>query len=313
MKKVLITGVTGFTGYHQAKLLVDQGYRVYGLAHQRKRITIPCQSVFYGDIRDEVWLKKTITTIEPNWVFHFAVVKGRGISLEQMLEINVCGTQRLLEILCVSQLNPTVILPGSAAEYGWVESSENPVYENQALRPVSDYGLSKVAQSLLAEKYIRKHGMKIIRPRTFNTTGPGEPDSLVCSAFAKQIVQIQMGKQEPILQVGNISSSRDFLDIRDVVAAYTLLADKGEPGEIYNVCSSQAVPISVILQTLLKTANLSEEVCIQENPFARVDVPEIYGDATKLRTLGWKPKIRLERSLLDLLNEWRVRSQERDI
>ena len=148
--------------------------------------------------------------------------------------------------------------------------------------------------------------MHIVRTRTFNLTGPGEPDSLVCSAFARQIVSIEKGIQKPVLRVGNLKSVRDFLDIRDAVRAYWLAVQKGEPGDVLNVCSGVGVSIQSVLETLLSLTSIGEEIQLEIIDSTNSDVPKQVGDYSRLHALTrWQPEILIQKSLIDLITHWR--------
>jgi GDP-4-dehydro-6-deoxy-D-mannose reductase len=199
-----------------------------------------------------------------------------------------------------------VLISGSAAEYGYVQETDLPVSENYTLHPLSPYGLSKATQGLLAAQYWYRDQLDIVRTRTFNLTGPGEPDSLVASAFAHQIAAIESGKQAPVINVGSIHTIRDFLDVRDAVRAYWLVARNGESGHLYNVCSGEGTQINHILQTLLSLSSHGIDIVQEPARFTPWDVPVNIGDPQKIRqATGFTPKYSLLESLSTLLDEAR--------
>jgi GDP-4-dehydro-6-deoxy-D-mannose reductase len=201
-----------------------------------------------------------------------------------------------------------VLVAGSAAEYGLAYEEELPITEEQPLRPLSPYGVTKVAQSLLAAQVALRQELVVVRTRSFNLTGPGEPETLVCAAFASQLVEIERRTRAPILRVGNLESLRDFVDVRDAVRAYALVAERGMNGAVYNVASGRAVAIEDVLERLRLLSGVDAH--IEEEPARRVvwDVRAQRGDATRLRVeLGWTAEVDLETSLADLLEDWRQR------
>lgn len=187
-----------------------------------------------------------------------------------------------------------------------VYPKELPITEEQPLRPLSPYGVSKVATDLLGYQYYKSYGMKIVRTRAFNHTGPRRGKEFVCSDFARQMVEIETGKRAGVL-VGNLDAFRDFTDVRDVVKAYWTIIRKGQLGQVYNVCSGKSIKILDVLNMLFKFVS-SENVGVEEDPAKSrpSDVPILEGSSHKIRSLtGWGPKIPFKQTLFDLLNYWR--------
>jgi GDP-4-dehydro-6-deoxy-D-mannose reductase len=305
----LITGAAGFVGRHLAKHLSDQGLVVHGL-------DLPGVSVPAGlhvdwhpcDVTNATQVAAVVGQVQPDYVFHLAALI-KSESLADLLAVNVLGTQNVLDALVAARPEARVLVTGSSAEYGLAWPEELPIQEENPLRPLSPYGVSKVAQSLLTLQYVYRHNLAGMRTRTFNLTGPGEPDTLVCSAFARQIAEIEQGLRPPVLKVGNLESARDFVDVRDAVRAYWLVAQCGEPGEVYNVCSGVATPVRSMLDTLLSLTLAKVEVH-EEAAWRTVwDVLIQVGEGKQLKAAtGWIPSIPLHQSLGDLLNEWRARA-----
>ncbi len=185
---------------------------------------------------------------------------------------------------------------------------EVPIRESNPLRPLSPYAVSKVAQDLLAYQYFKSYGLKTIRTRGFNHTGPRRGDVFVTSNFAKQIASIEAGIQKPVIRVGNLDSVRDFTDVRDVVRAYWLAVKKGRAGEVYNIASGRDNTIRDLLDRLLKLSTTKVEVEVDPDRLRPSDVVMLIGDASKFRDdTGWEPKIPLDQTLEDLLEYWRER------
>jgi GDP-4-dehydro-6-deoxy-D-mannose reductase len=218
-------------------------------------------------------------------------------------ELNLFESIRLLETN-----DTTILIPGSSEEYGLVYETELPVTELNPLRPMSPYGVSKVTQSALGFQYFHNYGLKIIRTRSFNHTGPRRSDVFVTSNFAKQIAEIEFELKDPVIKVGNLSAKRDFSDIRDIVNAYELAVKYGKPGELYNIGSSVSYSIRDILEILLSLSDSKIDIAIEEDPerMRPSDVPELRCDFGKFhKATGWEPTIPIQQTLEDLLNDWR--------
>ena len=185
---------------------------------------------------------------------------------------------------------------------------EAPITEDNPLRPLSPYAVSKVTQDTLAYQYFQSYGLKAIRTRAFNHTGPRRGDVFVTSNFAKQIAQIEAGRREPVLLVGDLTPERDFTDVRDIVRAYWLCLEHCEPGEVYNVASGKAYRIQEVLDMLLSHSDMEIEVREDPSRLRPSDVPLLLGDNTKFcEATGWKPEIPFEQTAKDLLDYWRAR------
>ncbi len=316
-KRVLITGITGFAGSHLVDYLLDQGvFEIYGLYRWRSR-TENIQGfkdkieLLEGDIRDAASMRNLVEKIKPDWVFHLAAQSYVPMSWKapvETLSTNIIGEANLFEACRKTDCDPLIHIAGSSEEYGFVLPDEVPIKETNPLRPLSPYGVSKVAQDLLAFQYFKSYGLKVIRTRAFNHTGPRRGEVFATSNFARQIVMIEKGKAEPIIRVGNLDAVRDFSDVRDIARAYTLALEKGEPGEVYNICSGKGIKIRQLLDMLLAQSKVDIE--IKEDP-ARIrpsDVGFLIGDATRFRAkTGWRPEIPFEQTLADLLAFWRER------
>ena len=180
--------------------------------------------------------------------------------------------------------------------------------ETNPLRPLSPYAVSNVAQDLLAYQYWKSYGLQTVRTRGFNHTGPRRGDVLVTSNFARQIAEIERGRREPVVFVGNLEAKRDLTDVRDIVRAYWLALEKGEPGDVYNIGSGRAVTMREMLDTLLGLSRTKVEVRVDPERLRPSDVPILLADPSKFRArTGWTPEIPLEKTFADLLDYWRSR------
>ncbi len=316
-KKVLITGITGFVGSHLAEYLLHRGdCTVWGSYRWRSRMeNIDAFrdkiNLIESDIRDAISMKHLIEEIEPDWIFHLAAQSYVPMSWKAPLETlstNIEGEANLFEACRKANCDPFIHIAGSSEEYGMVYPDEVPIKETNPLRPLSPYGVSKVAQDMLAYQYFQSYGLKVIRTRAFNHTGPRRGDVFVTSNFARQIVMIEKGKKEAVIKVGNLDAVRDFTDVRDVARAYTLALEKGEPGEVYNIASGTGITIKELLNSLLKMAQVEIKIEQDDARMRPSDVELLIGDAEKFSNkTGWKPEIPFSQTLSDILDFWRAR------
>lgn len=309
--RVLITGVAGFAGSHLADYLVSLGgIDVHGLdladASAPRGTFHPC------DLRDAAAVRRVLAESRPDRIFHLAAQASVPASVTapaETLMTNLLGTLNLLEAVRQAGIIPRIHVAGSSDEYGQVLPQELPVAETNPLRPLNPYAVSKVGQGFLAYQYAMSHRLHVVRTRAFNHTGPRRGEQFAESSFAKQIAEIEAGRQEPVVRVGNLQAARDFTDVRDVVRAYWLAVEHGEPGEVYNICSGEARGIGEVLQALLRLS--SATIRIEPDP-ARLrpaDTLLIRGDNRKfVQRTRWRPQIPFATTLRDLLTYWRERT-----
>lgn len=314
MMHVLITGVGGFLGSHLAEFLLAEAISVYGTVHKDARnveylkdklTLLPC------DILDRQQVEAAIAEAQPEVVYHLAAQSLPVLSWrhpEATLRVNVLGTLSLLEAVRKAGIDPTMVVACSSAEYGFSASDKIPIKEEEALHAASPYGISKVAVDLLCHLYWRAYGIRMVRVRPFFVIGPRKAGD-VCSEFAQGIVAVERGHHED-LKVGTLEPVRDFLDVQDAVRALWLLAQKGSPGEVYNLCTGRGYKVRGILELLVAMAE--KPIPIRQDPQALrpVDEPVIIGDNSKLRALGWEPQIPFEKTLADILHYWREKLDE---
>jgi len=315
--KALITGITGFAGSHLAEHLLDiEGLEVVGTIRWRSRTEniehlsgrvhlVEC------DLRDASSVEEMMGAVKPDLIFHLAAQSFVPTSWTAPVETfytNVIGQLNLLEAVRRTGLSPRIQVACSSEEYGMVYEGEIPISETNPLRPLSPYGVSKVAQDFLGYQYHHSYGLHIVRTRTFNHTGPRRGHVFATSNFALQVAEAEAGLREPVLRVGNLSARRDFTDVRDVVRAYRLALEKGEPGEVYNIASGRSYAIREVVEILLGLAKVPIKVEQDPERLRPSDVPVLLGDNRKFsRQTGWEPLIPFERTLEDLLNYWRER------
>jgi GDP-4-dehydro-6-deoxy-D-mannose reductase len=316
--RVLITGITGFAGSHLAEFLLARQpeVEVFGLYRWRSRMeniegVRERVRLLECDLRDYTSVHQALQASRPDVIFHLAAqsfVPSSWKAPNETMVTNVIGQTNLFEAVRFLSLDPVVQIACSSEEYGMVYADEVPIRESNPLRPLSPYAVSKVAQDMMAYQYFESYGLKTVRTRGFNHTGPRRGDVFVTSNFAKQLASIERGLQEPVIRVGNLEAVRDFTDVRDMVRAYWLAALKGKPGEVYNVATGSGITIQELLDRLraLSTA----KVRVEQDPerMRPSDVVRLIGDSTKFRAdTGWQPEIPFEQTLADLLEYWRQR------
>lgn len=315
--KALITGITGFAGSHLADYLLARGdVEVYGTIRWRSRTENIAHvkrtlNLIECDLCDAFSVDELISKVKPDLIFHLAAQSFVPTSWNapcDTLMNNIIGELNLFESVRKVRIDPRIQIACSSEEYGLVYGDELPIRETNPLRPLSPYAVSKIAQDYLGYQYSKSYGFKVIRTRTFNHTGPRRGEVFVTSNFARQVAEIEKGLREPVVRVGNLDAKRDFLDVRDVVKAYWLAQENGEPGEVYNIASGTARSIREVLETLIGLAGI--EVTIEQDPnrMRPSDVPVLVGDYNKFKErTGWEPKVPFEITMKDLLDYWRER------
>ena len=306
--KALIIGAAGFVGKYLAEHLLAEGWDVAGTKLPKETTNLPVP-VYDLEILDPQAITGLLESEKPDVIFHLAALSSVALSWKQpalTVDINIKGAANLLEAVRAMKKRPRVLLIGSGEEYGYVRPNELPIQEGTPLRPGNIYAATKIAQGLLGQIYARAYGLEVVIVRAFNHIGPGQTDTFVIPEFCKQVARIEAGLNEPVIYVGNLEAKRDFTDVRDIVRAYRLLAEKGESGIIYNVGSGKAVSIADMLGEIL---SLTDAIILVELDPLRMrpsDIPVIEADITRLQSLtGWKPEIPIENTLVDILDEWR--------
>lgn len=308
--KVLITGATGFIGGFLAKHCLEAGCSVLGLGIENPKEEWPATAFERCDVRKAARLLEVITTFQPDRIFHLAAQSYPTVSLElpyETMDINAGGTINLFECLRTARIRPMVVVACSSAEYGPVASSDLPVRETHPLRPLHPYGVSKVAQDLLAAQYFANYSIPCVRIRIFNTTGPSKVGD-VCSDLAKRAAEIELGIRPPFLSVGNLTSRRAIIDVRDTARALWLSAERCEAGEVYNVGANHIYSVQELVETIRALVKVAFEVEQDPTLMRSCDEPVIAGDITKFQLCtGWKPEVNLVGTLQEMLDWWRRR------
>jgi GDP-4-dehydro-6-deoxy-D-mannose reductase len=317
--RVLLTGIAGFAGSFLAEHLLQQAdVELHGIVHRHDRRIhhlINRLTLHRGDLRNALWVSDVVQEVQPDVALHLAAWSDVGGSWQQpwtTYELNIQCQLNLLEGLARWQPRCRTLIVSSNEVYGLVHPDELPIDEATPLRPNSPYGVSKVAQDMMGFQYWNSHRLPVIRARSFNHLGPGQAGEFAASAFARQIAEIEAGQREPVVFVGNLSAQRDFSDVRDIVAAYWLLATRGAAGECYNVGNGKPHSIQWLLDTLLELTDAPVQVAIDPQRLRPSDVPCSYCDNRKLvAATGWQPQIDLRTTLADLLDSWRAQVNRR--
>ncbi|MDX1632219.1 MAG: GDP-mannose 4,6-dehydratase [Thermoanaerobaculia bacterium] len=319
--RALITGITGFAGSHLAEYLLAEHpeVEIFGLYRWRSRMEnveeVRDRVIFLeADLRDYSSISRALDEARPDLVFHLAAQSFVPTSWRAPVDTmttNANGQINLFEGVRSLGLDPTLQIACSSEEYGLVHPDEVPITEENPLRPLSPYAVSKVTQDYLGYQYFQSYGLKVVRTRGFNHTGPRRGDVFVTSNFAKQIAEIEAGLREPILRVGNLEAVRDFTDVRDMVRAYWLAATEARPGEAYNIATGEGITIQELLDRLLELSGADVQVEQDPERMRPSDVERLIGDSSKFRAdTGWEPEIPLERTLQDTLAYWRERIED---
>jgi GDP-4-dehydro-6-deoxy-D-mannose reductase len=312
--KVLITGAAGFVARHLIAFLREEEpeCEIYGTTrpHGAPPDVPGGVTLIEADLLDAEGIEAALQLARPDRIVHLAAQSSPQRSWSDpagTLQTNVVGSLNLLEAARKLRPLPRILLVGSSEEYGMAQPSDLPLREDAPLRPNSPYAVSKVSQSYLGLEYALVYRLPVVRTRTFHHTGPGRGEIFAESSFAKQLVEIEAGRREPVLSVGNLDAIRDFTDVRDTVRAYWRLLERGETGEVYNVCSGRPLRIRALLDSLIEVSGVEVGVRIDPERLRPSDIPVLVGDPAKLRqTTGWEPRIPIEKTLRDLFHEWRA-------
>jgi len=324
--KALITGITGFAGSHLAEYLLAEhpDVEIFGTYRWRSRMeNLEHLGTLLGDqvrlveceLRDPSSVRYALEESQPDVIFHLAAqsfVPSSWTAPGDTLNSNITGQVNLFESIRSLGLDPVVQIACSSEEYGMVLPDEVPIRETNPLRPLSPYAVSKVGQDLLGYQYFKSYGLKAVRTRGFNHTGPRRGDVFVTSNFARQVARIELGLNEPVIRVGNLDAVRDFTDVRDMVRGYWLAVTKARPGEVYNIATGDGLTIRELLDKLVAMAQVEVRVETDPDRLRPSDVEILIGDSSKFRAdTGWEPQIPFEQTLRDTLDYWREREARR--
>jgi len=320
--RVLITGITGFAGSHLAEHVLAEhaDVEVFGTFRWRSRMDNVEHldrkiQLLETDLRDYSSMHRALDISRPDYIFHLAAqsyVPASWTAPTETLVTNITGQTNLFEAIRALGIDPVVQIACSSEQYGLVLPHEVPIRETNPLRPLSPYAVSKVTQDYLGYQYFQSYGLRVIRTRGFNHTGPRRGQVFVTSNFCSQVAAIELGFQEPVIRVGNIDAIRDFTDVRDMVRAYWLAVTKGRPGEVYNIATGHGISIREMLDRLLALSQVEVKIEVDPARLRPSDVEILIGDSSKFRAdTGWEPRIPFEQTLRDLLAYWRQKLSRR--
>ncbi len=272
----------------------------------------PLAAWYDADLLDAERLDAALAASMPDSVVHLAGQSSAGRSHDDPVgtfRANVLATWNLLEAVRRRAPSARVLVVGSGEIYG-PQPEGTRVPEETQFSPVNPYGLSKAAADVLADRWGRLHELDVVRTRSFAHAGPGQDTRFVLPSIARQLVQIEQGAAEPVLRVGNLDVVRDLADVRDIVEAYGLLLERGEPGVAYNVGRGEGFRLSETVEQLVRLARVRVRIEVDSARLRPADVPYLVGDCSRLRrATGWEPRFPLDRTLSDVLEDWRARER----
>lgn len=318
MSRILITGISGFAGSHLAEYILNNDLgeihgiiRTYNASRENIEGIQDKIELHECDLTDSYATEQVLKEVKPDYVFHLAaqayVPKSWTAPIET-IRSNITGSVNLFEAIRKAEINPKIQAAGSSEEYGLVLPEETPITEENELRPLSPYAVSKVSMNHFGYQYWKSYGLQIITTRAFNHTGPRRGEVYVCSNWSKQIAEIEAGLRKSELLCGNLEAKRDFTDVRDIVKGYWLAAEKGKAGESYNIGTGKAYAMKEIQEMLFRMTDKEIEVKQDPKRMRPSDVPLLLADPSKFKEeTGWGPEIPFEKTLEDLLNYWRAK------
>ena len=305
---VVVTGAAGFVGSHLLELLAQDGTDIVAWQRPGTAPLITGTGVRWVtvEMHDRTEVAAAIHDARPSAVYHLAGVPHVGDSWSHTRETfagNVLSTHHLFEALRRAALAPRVLVTSSATVYA---PADRALREDDEVLPNSPYGTSKLAQEMVAMRAWLDDGIPGLIARAFNHVGPRQAPSFLAPSIARQIAAIEAGQLAPVLKVGNLEPKRDIMDVRDTVRAYRAMMQSAKPGEPYNVCSGQAVPVKELMHLFIQHARVP--ITVEQDParFRPNDTPLLLGDVTKLTAdTGWATRLPLEQTVEDLLAYWR--------
>ncbi|GEB77841.1 GDP-mannose 4,6-dehydratase [Sporolactobacillus inulinus] len=304
--RILITGANGFVANHLVKQVIN--HDIYLTSHSDQTI-IDDEQIFKMDVRDEDSIRKVLHAVNPDVIVHLAAQSNVPFAWKhpvETMEINAIGTTNLISSIIKLKLSTKLIVVGSSDEYGITAKTRQLLSESDPCLPQNPYAISKLAAEQLGIQLARKHHVNIVCLRPFNHFGSGQKKGFVVSDFCSQIAEIERGIQEPTIQVGDISTYRDFLPVDDVVNAYITAINKDIPNDIYNISSGKPIKIEKILEKLIGFSNKKITVVRDDRRYRPAEVKSFAGDYSKFNeATNWSPKYDIDECLLRTLNWWR--------
>lgn len=314
--RVFITGGTGFAGSHLVDYLLENEHDLFALVHgassHQQLPEHPRIKEIPGDLLRVDSLKEALSEAQPDVIYHLAGQASPAISWQEpalTLAINTGGTANILQA-AVAYGRPRVVVVTSADIYGMITPEMLPLTEETAEEPRHPYGISKMAAGRLVSAYWDRYQLPVLEARPFNHIGPRQTKGFVVPDFASQLAAIKMGIQDAKISVGNLDAQRDFTDVRDVARGYACLAERGQPGQAYFICSGRPVSIRYLLETLVDLSGVEPEITCDPARMRPTDIPVVYGSHERITAeTGWQPEISMEQSLADALEDWQHKIQ----
>jgi GDP-4-dehydro-6-deoxy-D-mannose reductase len=309
----LITGAAGFVGQYLVRELLQGGEHIVGGTMDGSP---PDSGVLEPAERAAVeWVKLEVTSDDqldavlarqrPDRVYHLAAQSSVGGSFADVMgtwEVNATGTLRLIRAVAQNAPSARLLVVSSSEVYGMVREQEQPIPETRPLQPPNPYGASKAAAEIVSLQSALAGDLEVVIARSFNHTGPGQSTRFALPNWAAQLGRMARGEAEPVLRVGNLEARRDLLDVRDVVRAYRLLLESGESGGVYNVCSGEAHRLREVVEMMVEISGTGARIEVETERLRPVDIALLVGDPSRIRQLGWSPRIALRQTVADLLD-----------
>jgi GDP-4-dehydro-6-deoxy-D-mannose reductase len=304
MKTLLVTGSEGFVGGYLTKAICEDSYNIVATCYP---LLLPKKGDYVAlDILDLEMTREVLKEYNPDIIFHLAAVTSVDKSFRDpplTYHTNIIGTANILEAVKLLNKNVRFLFVSTCEVYGGGEH----LIESSEVVLKNPYAVSKYAAELVCRDYLSEQ-IEIVILRPFNHTGPGQVEDFVLPTIAKQIAEIEMGKRPPLIEHGNINVKREFINIYDVIEAYRLAIEKGQSGEIYNISSNQGYTLADVLDIFKKLSKVKFELKSDPSRVRKIDIPILIGDGTKFSELtGWQSKIKIEKTIEDLLNYWRAK------
>lgn len=312
MLKILILGIEGFVGGYLLEKALDMGFDVFGTYFNEATLNDTAKKkckLRLVDIRKYEEVSCIVNDVQPDYIFHLAAQSSASISWKKpqlTMEINITGTINLLEAVKNYSMHSRILIIGSSEQYGIIKPENNPIDETHSIEPMNPYAISKATCENLCKLYIHAYNLNIVMVRSFNHVGVNQSTVFAISNFAKTIAKISIGQKYPIIEVGNLKAKRDFTDVRDVISAYIIIAEKGICGEVYNVGTGKTKSIKHYLDYMINRENLSVEIVQAQNRIRPSDNPSICCNNLKLKKLGWKCTYNIYETIDEMIDYWKA-------